>query len=488
MSKQKKEPLSFMTIKTLLGILLFTGMGTIIIGGVYIIGEHYKNKASNQIMKPVDQETENYYDLLEKKCDDSCCLSSSKRMRANNYKKADKNGKCPEGFYMDMLKCVTSYQWCEPMEEIEWENCEQDSDCEARFSHCDCQYHCVNKNIEADDCAVECDKTGPIISECICENNKCVEEKDDTSNWQTYRNEEFGFGVVFDKEYKDIWKSKTTSYTNEDILARTDFYFKDYQTHIFSNIRIYDSEWFHKNSLIEEEYAEEMQENIKIAWKNKDKGLSNYLGTYLGENDNYVFTLGISPNGCNATESLCSLSLLSGKMIINSFFVIKNDQPDTSDWQTYRNEEFGFEFKYQEDLKSEEEKERINLKLLNCGTTITVFDRKFIYLYEFNDEVIKFAENPEQYKNYYYDNSDNSDEGNQMRIMTKKIKIDGNTALDIHILSKLELGRNIFIFRDNYAFVIHGIIPYAFVSEEEKETDLRYQMFNKFLSTFKFID
>ena len=75
-----------------------------------------------------------------------------------------------------------------------------------------------------------------------------------------------------------------------------------------------------------------------------------------------------------------------------------------------------------------------------------------------------------------------------MRIMTKKIKIDGNTALDIHILSKLELGRNIFIFRDNYAFVIHGIIPYAFVSEEEKETDLRYQMFNKFLSTFKFID
>jgi len=171
----------------------------------------------------------------------------------------------------------------------------------------------------------------------------------DTSDWQTYRNDEFGFGVVFDEEYKNIWESKTTSYTNENILARTDFYFKDYQTHIFSNIRIYDSEWFHKNSLIEEEYAEEMQKNIKIAWKNKDKGLANYLGTYLGENDDYVFTLGVGPNGCNATESLCSLSLLSGKMIIYSFFVTENDQLNTSDWQTYRNEEFGFEVKYPEE-------------------------------------------------------------------------------------------------------------------------------------------
>ena len=37
MSKQKKEPFSLMTVKTLLAILLFTGMAVIIIGGGYII-------------------------------------------------------------------------------------------------------------------------------------------------------------------------------------------------------------------------------------------------------------------------------------------------------------------------------------------------------------------------------------------------------------------------------------------------------------------
>ena len=55
--------------------------------------------------------------------------------------------------------------------------CEKDGDCAVYFSHCDCQYHCANKNIEIEDCAVDCDETGPIISECVCENNKCVDKK-----------------------------------------------------------------------------------------------------------------------------------------------------------------------------------------------------------------------------------------------------------------------------------------------------------------------
>lgn len=114
----KKEALSIAIIKILLAILLFTGMGTIIIGGGYIIWKYSKCVTNNQITKPINQETENYYGVLEKKCNDnSCCLASLRVMRENNYKEANENSKCPEGFNGNMMRCITSYQWCEPMEE-----------------------------------------------------------------------------------------------------------------------------------------------------------------------------------------------------------------------------------------------------------------------------------------------------------------------------------------------------------------------------------
>ena len=119
MKKQKqKEPLSLMIVKIALAIAVFTGLGTIIIGGGVVIMKYYNSEVNNRIMKPINQETENYYDVLEEKCNgDNCCLSSLKHMRNNNYKKADENEECPEGFNRSMMRCITSYQWCEPMEE-----------------------------------------------------------------------------------------------------------------------------------------------------------------------------------------------------------------------------------------------------------------------------------------------------------------------------------------------------------------------------------
>ncbi len=120
----KKESLSIMTVKTLLAVIIFAGMGTIIIGGGYIIWEYGKNGTANQITKPADQETENYYDALEKKCDDGkCCLRSLKIMKENNYKEIDQNGKCPEGFEESFLPlkgiagfCENSLKWCQPIQ------------------------------------------------------------------------------------------------------------------------------------------------------------------------------------------------------------------------------------------------------------------------------------------------------------------------------------------------------------------------------------
>ena len=109
----KKESLLIMTVKILLAVVIFTGIGVIIFGGGCIIWEYSKNETSNKIAKPVGQEAENYYDVLEKKCaGDSCCLSSLKAMKANDYKEVDKNGKCPDGFELGGLRCESSLSWC----------------------------------------------------------------------------------------------------------------------------------------------------------------------------------------------------------------------------------------------------------------------------------------------------------------------------------------------------------------------------------------
>ena len=115
MKKQKKESIQIMVIKTLLVVLLFTGMGVIIIGGAYIIGGCYNN---NPTVKPTNQETENYYNLLEKECNnDRCCLASLKITRGT-YKEIKEDGNCPDGFEISSFSCPKTLDWCEPIEKL----------------------------------------------------------------------------------------------------------------------------------------------------------------------------------------------------------------------------------------------------------------------------------------------------------------------------------------------------------------------------------
>ena len=50
-----KESLSIITVKTLLAVIIFTGVGTIIVGGGLLIGKYYKNQ-DNRFIKPAIQE------------------------------------------------------------------------------------------------------------------------------------------------------------------------------------------------------------------------------------------------------------------------------------------------------------------------------------------------------------------------------------------------------------------------------------------------
>jgi len=63
------------------------------------------------------------YDALAQECKQkdsvSCCMASIRVMKENNYipasKDASENYNCPEGFNKNMMKCIDTFRWCEPV-------------------------------------------------------------------------------------------------------------------------------------------------------------------------------------------------------------------------------------------------------------------------------------------------------------------------------------------------------------------------------------
>ena len=336
----KKESLSVMTVKTLLAVLLFAGIGTIIIGGGYIVWEYSKNIENSQIMKPVNQETENYYNALEKKCDgDNCCVSSLEYMKENNYKEADDSGRCSEGFDRDMMACITSYHWCVPIKEkkcakvgefVNPDNLKGKTDypdvcCEGLKG---VNAYRVNEDGE---CEVI---TGTPYLTCIpCENGICDEiglwfenkcncpedcgNENDTSNWQTYQNEEFGFevkcpGELIIEEFEYVYgKGLSINFTSGSILN----YVVGPNFGVAGNKSVVVIDDQNYNMWCQ---TIEGGESCRILLdKGKEIDFKN-----LGSSDDFELF----------------------KKILSSFKFIEENE--TSDWQTYRNEEFGFEVKY----------------------------------------------------------------------------------------------------------------------------------------------
>ncbi len=120
----KKESLSVMTVKTLLAVVIFTGIGTIIIGGGYIIGEYSKTQNNNKTIKIIETVEENQKEEL-------------------------------------IISCKT------------------DSDCEGYFSYNTCEVFCANKD-EKNQKILEgfkkrCDLTAwfALQPKCGCIDNKC---------------------------------------------------------------------------------------------------------------------------------------------------------------------------------------------------------------------------------------------------------------------------------------------------------------------------
>ena len=290
----QKESLSVMTVKILLAVLLFAGMGIIIIGGGCIVWEYSKCATNNQITKPVDQEMGNYYDVLEKKCaGDSCCLQSVKTMRMGNFKLVPKSG-CQKGFQVNSLWCERAYDWCEQIEKNAWKNCDQDSDCiEAQAGCCDCknggeQTGINKKYLKAWESfwKTKCQNIDCISlfgckdGKVVCENNQCEFKEEaknnqpDTSNWQIYRNEEFGFEMNFPIIWRDyIEKPKE----NKISANRNTFEKYSYQSIYF----------LHAQKMSDKGRPGEV--GFVIGIFDKENWLISEGWKKIGENDKYIF-------------------------------------------------------------------------------------------------------------------------------------------------------------------------------------------------------
>lgn len=72
----------------------------------------------NTTQLPVDYASSVYYQELASRCRESasanCCIASVEAMKAGNYTLAPETG-CPEGFQGNMLRCIDSLKWCEPI-------------------------------------------------------------------------------------------------------------------------------------------------------------------------------------------------------------------------------------------------------------------------------------------------------------------------------------------------------------------------------------
>jgi len=344
----KKEPLFFMIIKTLLAVLLFAGIGTIIIGGGYIIGEYGKNRTSNKTVKPINQEENlSYYQELINGCekfekskfvtDYDCCLQSVKTMDSGNFKLVPKSG-CQKGFQVNSFWCGGSYSWCEQIEKNTRKNCNQDSDCvETQADCCNCnsggeQIGINKKYLKVWENAWDkkCQNIGCIAlfnckdGKVVCENNQCKFKEGEinngdqlnTSSWQTYRNEEFGFEVKYPEEYA-IKDRKESYYKNSEIIFG---FYMNQGSAVISNMDIVVYKRDNKEMLLEDylkdslgvenlQFFETINPNnikaVKITNQKNEFGLATNIlcRSYCFLNENYLFDFSFHQNWIDSEKS-----------------------------------------------------------------------------------------------------------------------------------------------------------------------------------------
>ena len=85
----------------------------------YMTQKSDTNFSDNTIQNNTTSEAQDYYDKLADECkskqSENCCLASVEAMKQGGYTLAVQDG-CPAGYQPNMMRCIDSFRWCQPVE------------------------------------------------------------------------------------------------------------------------------------------------------------------------------------------------------------------------------------------------------------------------------------------------------------------------------------------------------------------------------------
>ncbi|MCK5466674.1 hypothetical protein KAI56_04260 [Candidatus Parcubacteria bacterium] len=199
---------------------------------------------------------------------------------------------------------------------------------------------CIEKFIKGSGCNVKTPfKT---LEEC----QEVCEEKIDTSDWQTYRNEEFGFEMKYPEDWKEITINENKDFLNKGMSVK--FLFKDFPNRKKSgfvvpegiDIRIYSKDY----SCAPDEYGcaifncEENFEGETEYKRPADYGASDYLMMFckrVGNNEflpaaiTYKYFIEENETNENIKNNITLQRIDEFKKLVDSFkFIEKEDTAD----------------------------------------------------------------------------------------------------------------------------------------------------------------